>query len=67
MTRNICVACQGNGKCATCDGTGINVHINESEPKCKSCAGTGVCSECQGTGRDYVLPPTIEDLGLDKL
>ena len=67
MTREVCIACHGTGKCADCDGSGINTHWNQREPKCRSCAGSGTCSDCQGTGRYYQLPPTIQDLGLDKL
>ena len=67
MTRDGCIACHGTGKCADCDGTGINLHLNESEPKCERCTGTGTCSDCQGTGRAFPVLPEIQDLGLDKL
>jgi DnaJ-class molecular chaperone len=38
------------GKCAHCNGTGINTRINSPEPKCPYCRGTGVCASCRGTG-----------------
>ena len=34
-----------------CFGSGINVHLNQDEPKCRNCSGTGACSTCEGTGR----------------
>ena len=65
-SRNTCTACFGNGRCAQCDGSGINVHLNEDQPKCRNCSGTGVCPTCNGTGAWMVPPPEIIDLGLDK-
>ena len=41
---------EGNGKCARCDGTGVNPHLNSAEPKCPHCRGTGACPTCNGTG-----------------
>lgn len=64
---NICTFCGGNGKCSPCDGTGVNPHVNEPEPKCQRCSGSGVCAHCLGTGSAYLRPPVIKDLGLDKL
>jgi hypothetical protein len=40
----------GNGRCATCQGTGQNLHLNAFEPKCDRCAGTGACKFCDGSG-----------------
>ena len=52
-----CPACAGDlfslgdaGKCAQCNGTGINTQLNSAEPKCPYCKGTGVCATCHGTG-----------------
>jgi hypothetical protein len=67
MTHNTCAACAGSGKCTQCDGTGINTHLNESEPKCSGCSGDGLCLECHGTGRWYVRPPDVFDPGFSKL
>ena len=36
-----CEQCKGNGKCVKCDGTGVNTHLNETEPKRLNCSGTG--------------------------
>ncbi|MGA9643038.1 MAG: hypothetical protein WBQ72_16695 [Terriglobales bacterium] len=63
-SRNRCTACFGDGKCAQCDGSGINVHLNEEQAKCRSCSGTGVCPTCNGTGAWMVPPPEIIDLEL---
>ena len=63
----LCHTCQGNGKCAECDGTGVNVHLNEDEPKCRNCSGTGTCPNCQGTGRVLVHLTGMMEMGLDKL
>ena len=41
---------EGNGKCARCDGTGINTQLDSDQPKCPYCHGTGVCAACNGTG-----------------
>ena len=67
MSRDSCIDCHGNGKCAACFGSGTNLHVNEDEPKCRNCAGTGTCPTCQGTGRGLVQSPEIQDLGLNKL
>ena len=54
--RRRCMSCEaqtfarGNGKCSLCIGSGVNVSITSSEPKCPKCGGTGVCPECHGTG-----------------
>ena len=58
-----CPECKDNGKCAECNGTGINVHINETEPKCRNCSGTGVCPMCEGRYSD--LTGTPANLGLN--
>ena len=42
-----CPECKDDGKCVQCNGTGINIHINEAEPKCSNCAGTGICPTCE--------------------
>jgi hypothetical protein len=63
-SRNTCASCFGNGRCSACDGSGINPHLNEDEPKCRNCSGTGVCPACNGTGAWMVPPPEIIDLGL---
>jgi N-methylhydantoinase B/oxoprolinase/acetone carboxylase alpha subunit len=27
-----CSQCGGDGKCVECDGTGVNAHLNETDP-----------------------------------
>lgn len=53
---------RGNGKCGTCEGTGIGHFWNatigmlagsDEEGKCEDCNGTGICSTCEGTGKLY--------------
>jgi DnaJ-class molecular chaperone len=39
-----------DGKCKMCCGSGINVHVSSTEPKCDNCKGTGICPTCGGTG-----------------
>ncbi len=51
MISGQCTFCEGSGKCEECHGTGINPHLNSSEPKCSHCSGIGVCPECEGTGK----------------
>lgn len=51
FTRKKCLDCGGDGKCRECFGSGVNVHLDEDEPKCRTCRGTGVCPTCKGTGR----------------
>jgi len=63
-SRNTCTSCFGDGRCAQCDGSGINTHLNENDPKCRNCSGTGVCPACNGTGAWMAHPPEIIDLGL---
>ncbi len=41
---------QGDGKCAQCNGTGINTQLNSAQPKCPYCKGTGICASCGGSG-----------------
>ena len=66
LRRDSCVFCHGDGKCSECSGTGVNTHLNETEPKCQNCAGTGVCPNCQGAGRASLHSPDMVDLELDK-
>ena len=42
-----CIVCKGNGKCATCGGTG---RLSNGE-FCPSCLGSGKCYLCGGTGK----------------
>lgn len=53
--------------CPKCDGSGINTHLNESEPKCSNCSGSGVRPTCKGSGRWYIRPPDIFDPEINKL
>ncbi|HLI62496.1 MAG TPA: hypothetical protein VKV05_03795 [Terriglobales bacterium] len=46
-----CLECGGDGKCPECFGSGVNVHLDEDEPKCRRCGGSGQCPWCHGTGR----------------
>ena len=64
---HLCLFCEGDGQCSACDGTGINPHMNEPEPKCQRCAGTGVCAQCLGTRRAHVRQTEIMEMELDKL
>jgi hypothetical protein len=52
-----CTFCEGSGKCEECHGTGINPHLNSSEPKCSICSATGVCPECDGSGKGSLWRP----------
>jgi len=63
--RNACSVCHGDGKCAECNGTGINKHFNQDQPKCQNCGGSGVCQECGGTGSALRIGSVILDLGLN--
>ena len=45
-----CSDCHGSGRCLECEGTGVNLHLNQPEPNCRGCHGTGKCSSCLGTG-----------------
>jgi hypothetical protein len=45
-----CEKCRGTGKCEECLGSGVNIHLNQDEPKCGRCSGTGKCSKCGGLG-----------------
>ena len=56
-SRNTCTSCFGNGRCAQCDGSGIDPRRNEDQRKCRNCAGTGVCQTCNGTGAWMQPPP----------
>jgi len=49
--RNKCDTCHGEGKCPECFGSGVNVHLDEDEPKCRKCGGSGKCPVCEGTGK----------------
>jgi hypothetical protein len=40
----------GNGRCATCHGSGTNLRLNSPDPLCRRCKGTGVCPSCDGSG-----------------
>jgi len=62
---NVCAECHGDKNCSKCNGTGINTHLNEDEPKCRNCSGTGVCPTCEGTGRAFAIGPEILDLKLN--
>jgi nitrogen fixation-related uncharacterized protein len=48
---NVCGECRGAGGCRKCDGSGVNLHLNDAEPKCRTCEGTGRCYRCGGTGK----------------
>jgi len=50
--RSRCVECDsyGDGKCARCYGTGVNLKLNSDSGKCDFCDGTGHCAGCNGTG-----------------
>jgi hypothetical protein len=47
---SLCQECHGSGKCSECFGSGVNVHMNQAEPKCQNCSGSGNCPRCDGTG-----------------
>ncbi len=51
MISGQCTFCEGSGKCEECRGTGINPHLNSTEPKCPHCSGNGSCPECEGSGK----------------
>jgi hypothetical protein len=40
----------GNGVCARCSGSGVNVDLSSAESRCLNCNGTGVCPTCKGSG-----------------
>jgi hypothetical protein len=64
VSRNACISCRGDGKCAECFGSGTNTHLNSDQPKCSNCLGTGICPGCEGTG--YRHTAEILDLGLNE-
>ncbi len=63
--RRGCQLCIGTGQCAACTGTGVNLNLGSSEPKCPKCHGSGNCPDCGGSGNSRI-GPTITTLGLDK-
>jgi hypothetical protein len=53
--RQRCLDCAGgwivgDGKCAQCNGTGVNTQLDSAQPKCPYCKGTGLCGTCGGSG-----------------
>jgi hypothetical protein len=55
MQRGRCPDCAegfftGNGKCAQCNGTGINTQLDSAQRECPYYNGSGVCATCGGTG-----------------
>ena len=40
----------GNGTCARCFGSGVNLNLSSRLPSCQDCNGTGVCHKCGGAG-----------------
>ena len=43
----------GDGKCGTCDGKGVNPNLAAlamGEGECPDCHGNGVCQTCGGDG-----------------
>jgi len=69
MSRGRCTGCAGgwltgNGKCAQCDGTGVNPQLDSAQPKCPNCGGSGVCPSCGGSGIPGGDPADPIDLGL---
>jgi RecJ-like exonuclease len=49
-TENQCRFCGGTGKCATCNGSGVNSE-DAVESLCAGCDGQGECLECGGSGK----------------
>jgi hypothetical protein len=55
MAQQICVTCNGSGKCPTCGGAGAFQPIADSvvgiqaANLCASCFGSGLCRDCHGT------------------
>ncbi len=45
-----CTACAGSGECATCEGSGDKMGLNNWKMNCPDCDGTGECSACGGVG-----------------
>lgn len=44
-----CPACSGSGKCAVCEGTGLNKKsLGKANQPCDACDKTGECAECEG-------------------
>jgi len=58
---------RGDGKCSSCFGSGTNVSLVSTEPKCLKCKGTGICQHCEGRGfivrdREAALRRMAEEL-----
>ena len=51
----VCAFCDGDGRCAKCDGTGMHVVRKgrlglKREVVCTACEGVGECRLCHGAG-----------------
>jgi hypothetical protein len=49
-----CAACDGDGKCNACSGTGVDVGaavMSGTEVDCRNCGGMGSCPVCGGSGK----------------
>jgi hypothetical protein len=64
--KEICLSCQGSGKCSKCEGTGnvmrevhapMSVISGRSDQTassvrtCPRCYGSGTCQTCKGSGK----------------
>lgn len=51
----LCLECNGNGLCPTCDGSGKGCTTCHGNGACPDCNGTGgICETCNSTGKCYL-------------
>ena len=51
----LCLDCNGNGLCSTCDGSGKGCTTCHGNGACPDCNGTGgICETCNSTGKCYL-------------
>ena len=54
-----CRECDGEGKCASCGGSGLGDYAIDADDECPDCNGGGVCAWCDGRG--YLDVPDVDE------